>query len=257
MKWLVIGNVAIFLLTEILFAGSRSIGGGGIFTTLTDAFALSPGQWKGWFPFVPLWQLVTYAFLHADVMHVLMNMLLLYFLGTMLEAVIGSRRFLAFYLISVVVAGFAQLSLGLATGASGQILGASGGVLAVVCATATLRPTTRVIFILFPITLKTLALIYVGLDVYRLILEFKGAPSGVASFAHLTGAAIGYFGVRRGWIWRDPVAKLAEVRERRAEESAVDDQRRLDELLDRIHREGIGSLSSREKAFLKRMSKSR
>lgn len=256
-KWLLVVNIGVFLVHDIFLAGSRSVGGGDLHTLVLDVFAIGPAQWKGWFPLVPVWQLVTYGFLHAGLSHILMNMLLLYFLGTMLEGVVGSRRFLVFYLATVVVAGFAQLSLGLITAGGGHILGASGGVLGVVCATATLRPTTRVIFILFPITLKTLALIYVAADVYRLIWEIKGASSGVASLAHLTGAALGFVAVRKGWIWRDPVAKIEEVRERRAEQTAVDDQRRLDELLDRIHREGIGSLSPREKAFLKRMSKSR
>jgi hypothetical protein len=55
-------------------------------------------------------------------------------------------------------------------------------------------------------------------------------------------------------VWIDPIAELESRREARAVASREDDERRLDALLERIHREGIGSLSARERDFLKRMS---
>ncbi len=256
-KMLLIANIAVFLVM-LIFVYSPTQGGGTIFGGINRYVGLSPAVWKSWFPFVPVWQLLTYGFLHAipGFGHILGNMLFLYFLGTMLEGLIGGRRFLVFYLAAVVLAGFMQLLVGLIAGGP-PIIGASGGVLAIVCAVATLRPQARIIFIIFPITLKTLAIVYVTIDVLMVILELKGANSNVASFAHLTGAALGYLAVRQGWIWRDPVASLERARERHAAESAANDRQKLDALLDRIHREGIGSLSAREKAFLKRMSQSR
>lgn len=249
-KALLIANAAVFLV-DWLLRGSAV--GHGMLTWL----ALAPTVWTNTFPFVPLWQLVTYGFMHADGWHIVSNMLFLYFLGTMLEGEVGSRRFLAFYLVAVVLAGACQLFLGMAMGQMGPIVGASGAVLAIVCAVATLHPRTRIIFLLFPITLKTLALIYVGMDVLRVVAEIKGASTGMASFAHLSGALFGFLAVRRRWIWNDPVAVVEEWRERRDEERRQGDEDRLDDLLAKINREGIHSLSESERSFLKRVSKRR
>lgn len=252
-KVLVIANVAVYLVFFIFFEG---VGSGLAKERALELFALSPAVWRDWFPFVPLWQLVTYAFLHGDALHILYNMLGLYFLGTMLEGVIGARRFAAFYFAAIVLAGFMQLMVGLLF-SDAPILGASGGVLACVCAMATMRPATRIIFFIFPMTLRTLALIYVALDVLNLINLLKGGGSNVASMAHLTGAAFGFAAVRAGWIWHDPIALFSAARARRAGESEVESRERLDRLLAKIGREGIGALSGREKAFLKKMSKRR
>jgi membrane associated rhomboid family serine protease len=251
-KRILIVTIAIFLVQQLVLENSRFA------RFFADAFALVPEQWRAWFPLVPLWQLVSYGFLHGDVWHILHNMLFLYFLGTMLEEALGGRRFLVFYLVSIALAGLCQLVLGLALGQSLPIIGASGGVLAIVCAMATLRPTLRVIFIVVPLTLRTLALIYVAIDLYSVILELRsGGGGGVARFAHLSGALFGYLAVRRSWIWGDPLARISAWRERREEEQAGSEKERLDELLAKINREGIASLTGRERAFLKRVSQRR
>jgi membrane associated rhomboid family serine protease len=248
-KLLLILNVAAFVLTDVVLG----FGAGGRVRVM-ELFALVPGAWAAWFPFVPVWQLVTYGFLHAGLGHILGNLLFLYFLGTMLEGIIGARRFWVFYLGAVVIAGFFQLVVGFLTSPA-PILGASGGVLAIVCAMATLRPQTRIIFIILPITLKTLAIFYVLFDALNVVHQLQGSGSNVASIAHLTGAAVGFFAVRRGWIWRDPLEALGRARVQRAAESEADRRARLDALLAKINREGIGTLNGREKAFLKKMSK--
>jgi len=221
---------------------------------LGDAFALSPLQWRDGFPLVPVWQLVSYGFLHSGVGHILYNLLFLYFMGTMLEQELGSRRMLVFYLVALALAGACELGLGLALGHEAPIMGASGGVLALVFALATLHPNMRVIFIIVPLTLRALALIYGAIELFGAIMQVKGQASNVASFAHLTGALFGYLAVRAGWIWRDPVAEVGDWRERRAEARAASDEERLDTLLAKINREGIHALSSGEREFLKRVS---
>jgi membrane associated rhomboid family serine protease len=246
-KLLLILNVAAFVATDLF------LNPGGM-VWVERYLALNPSVWSEWFPFVPAWQLLTYGFLHGSVAHILGNALFLYFLGTMLEGTINTRRFWVLYLVSVIAAGFFQLMVGLLT-TPGPILGASGGVLAIVCAMAALQPQTRIIFILFPITLRTLAILFVLMDLFNVAHQLKGDGSNVASFAHLTGAAIGYLAVRTGAIWRDPIEGLTRARAGRAAQSRADSREKLDALLAKINRDGIGSLSGREKAFLKRMSK--
>jgi len=249
-KALLSANIAIFLVQWLLLDGLLPRA----FEFTSDAFALNPRQWVEHFPLVPLWQLLSYGFLHGSPMHLLQNMLFLFFLGTMLEGELGARRFVVFYALAVAFAGFCQLGLGLGLGQSAPIVGASGGLLAVVCAMATLRPTTRLIFILVPVTLKTVALIYVALDLFGALMQMKGADGGVAHFAHLSGALFGFVAVKRGWVWRDPVQEVEGWRERRVEAQEATDEQLLDELLVKIQREGIHTLSARERDFLKRVS---
>ena len=256
-KALIIANVGVSLVLWLFFSQGMSIGDGGYLRPIQETLAISPDAWRDWFPLLPLWQLVTYGFLHGDLFHLLGNMLFLYFLGTMLEGIVGSRRFAVLYGAALVVAGAAQLLFALLFTNSALVLGASGAVLAVVCATATLRPQTQIIFIIVPMTLKTLAILFVAMDVFRVLMELKGAGGNVAALAHLSGAAVGFLAVRRGWIWKDPVEHFDRWRERLEDEKREDDAERLDELLEKINRHGISSLSGRERAFLKRVSKRR
>jgi membrane associated rhomboid family serine protease len=249
-RCLVIANVALFLVQVVLLAGTR-------FQGVLDPLKLQPAAWRAHFPWLPLWQLASYGFLHDGVGHILGNMLFLYFIGTMLEDELGPRRFALFYGAALLLAGAARLALSLALGDSLPIMGASGGVLACVCAVATLRPQTRMIFIIVPLTLRTVALLYVAMDFLNVIQGLKGQGTNVASFAHLAGALFGFLAVRRAWIWRDPVRELGHWRERLRSEQAASDEERLDQLLEKISREGIHSLSAREKAFLKRASQRR
>jgi membrane associated rhomboid family serine protease len=254
-KRLIVVNVALFLIGVLLnFEQTR-----GVWEGVVEIGALDPAKWKDWFPLVPVWQLVTYGFLHSigSPFHVLGNMLFLYFLGTMLEGIIGSRRFLATYASGLLVAGLVTLAVGLFQADPPLTLGASGAVLCVVVATAVLRPDTRVIFMIFPITLKTLALIYIGIDLLGVLSRMQGAGSNVAHGAHLAGAAWGFLIARRGMIWRDPVSDYESWRDERGEKRREEDDERLDRLLAKIHHEGIHSLSAAEKAFLKHASKRR
>jgi len=91
----------------------------------------------------------------------------------------------------------------------------------------------------------------VGIDVFRML----NGGAGVAWAVHLAGAAYGFLAVRRGFLWSDPLEALARRRARAVVERERSDVQRLDELLARIHDKGLNSLSEREKAFLKRVSK--
>ena len=257
-RWLLIANAVVFAVTLVvflIFPSTWNVPGGFV----PDTLGIQPALWRDWFPFVPVWQLLTWGFLHSVTSpgHILFNMLGLYFFGTMLEGILGGRRLMALWLTALVFSGLATLAVGLAAGSSIPTLGASGAVLAVIVAAATLRPNSRVIFILFPMTLRTLALILVGVDAFYMLLEIggQGGGSNVAHLAHLSGAAWGFLLVKRGWIWRDPAQAVEGWREdrrvRREEESKED----VDRILEKIHREGISSLSSSEKSKLKRASK--
>lgn len=206
-----------------------------------------------WYRGVPaLWQLWTYGFLHdlGSPFHLLFNLLALHFFGTMLEARIGARRFLLQYMAALAFGALVHLSLAPWLGAA-PVVGASGAVLYVVIACATLEPNAQVLFFFVPMPMKVMALILVGLDLFGVLT----GGTRTASDVHLAGSALGFASVRLGWVHFDPAAWWSARREQRVVEGAANDEQRLDQLLQRIHREGIHSLSQRDKDFLSRMSK--
>jgi len=220
-----------------------------------DQLRLDTQAWYDGFP--KLWQLWTYGFLHDthSPLHILFNMLALYFFGTMLEAQVGSRRFLWQYMIALSVGALVHLALApIPVFGFASVVGASGAVLYTVIACATLMPNARVLFFFVPMPLKVMALILVGLDIFS-VLSLRQTSGGTASDVHLAGMALGFFAVRRGWIYFDPTAWWQARREKRVERAVGSDKQRLDQLLERIHRDGIHSLSRRDKDFLSRMSK--
>jgi len=183
---LIVANVAMFLL-------STSVGG------LLDPLALWP---IGATPYTGLgfqpWQLVTYAFLHGSMLHLLFNMFALYMFGGAIEQVFGSRRYLAYYLVCVVSAALAQLLVAKLTGGFYPTVGASGGVFGLLLAYGLYFPNNRVMLLFPPIPMpaRVFVLVYAVLE---LVMGVTGAQSGVAHFAHLGGMVGGYLMLR---FWR-------------------------------------------------------
>jgi uncharacterized protein len=176
--WVLIGvNFLIFIATY--FDSQNSI---------FARFALDPSQ-VGSQP----WTLVTYMFLHANWVHIIFNMISLYFLGTFTIYVIGETAFLVVYFMGGIVSGliillFAQfINTGIVVGASGAIF-AMGGLLMV------LRPNIRVMMFPIPVEIP----LWISILISFVIVAFN---PGVSWEGHLGGivygAAVGYFYKRR------------------------------------------------------------
>lgn len=132
------------------------------------------------------WQLVSYAFLHGGLVHLAFNMLALYMFGSALEQVVGPRRYLTFYLVSVLAAGITQLLVTAASGTIYPTVGASGGVFGILLAYAVYFPRNKValIFLPIPIPARVFVVIYAAVELF---LGVTGTQEGVAHFAHLGG----------------------------------------------------------------------
>jgi membrane associated rhomboid family serine protease len=179
---LLMANVAIFLLQ--LATGDLLIG----------PFALWPfgsTQFRGT-PEFELWQLVTYGFLHGSLAHLFFNMLALYMFGGDIERLLGSRRFLVYYLACVIGAAVAQLLvLGSMQRTPVPTVGASGGVFGLLLAFGMAFPQRRLMLLFPPIPMP--AWLFVTLyGMLELYLGVTGSGLGVAHFAHLGGMATGY-----------------------------------------------------------------
>lgn len=178
---IIIANVLVYLL-EITLGNN-----------LISSFAL----WPLGSQFLP-WQLLTYAFLHGSVTHILFNMFGVYMFGADMERVWGGRRYLTYYLVCAVSAGLMQLLVTSLTGAYYPTIGASGAVFGLLLAFALTFPERRIMLLIPPIPLpaKIFVLLYGGLE---LVLGVTGTQAGVAHFAHLGGLAGGYLMIR---YWR-------------------------------------------------------
>ena len=147
--------------------------------------------------FMP-WQIITYAFLHGSLTHLLFNMFGVYMFGSDLERVWGPRRFLTFYMVSAVTAAIAQLIVAGVTSAMYPTVGASGGVFGLLLGFAMVFPRRMVVPLIPPIPMRApiFVAIYGGLELF---LGVTGTQAGVAHFAHLGGMAGGYLLLR---YWR-------------------------------------------------------
>jgi len=250
-RWLLIINVAVFILQLFLDApgGDRDFG-------LMSAWlgTTIDGWWQ-------VWRYVTSQFLHStgSLWHLGLNMLGLYMLGTPLEQRWGSRRFLAFYLVCGVVGGLAYVLIGAALSLPGDvpIVGASGGVYAIVLACAVLFPHFRLILFVFPVPIRLAAVIVFGamaLTILQAIGAGRYGPSFWSDVAHVGGAV-----AAAAWIALGPLAQRAwHNRHRRTGQGAwqrkmqalADEQAGVDEVLKKIHDKGIASLTKREKKIL-------
>lgn len=227
----------------------------GVEQSIVDALGLNHGVWLDRPPYAPIWQLLTYALLHGGFFHILWNCLILYFFGTMVEGTIGSRRFAWFLGIATVVGGIASVLLMQLTGMQASTIGASGAVVAATIAAATFHPRATMIFLFIPLPLWVFAVIVVARDFFPAVeILVTGGSTGVDHFAHLGGALYGFLAVKKGFIWRDWGKEVEQKVEARKAQSLANDEQKLDQLLARVAKEGIQSLSDREREFLKRMS---
>jgi len=185
-KFLLITNILIYML-------EMSMG-----TQLISAFALWPlstapiPDFRFMHAHFQLFQLVTYAFLHGSVMHLLLNMYALWLFGTRMENVWGSRVFTVYYFVCVLGAGVVQLLVATLSGEIYPTIGASGGIFGLLLAFG-MRFPNEILMLIFPpipIKAKWFVTIYAGIELWAGV---TGTEAGVAHFAHLGGMLFGYF----------------------------------------------------------------
>lgn len=198
-KNLLIVNVIIFFVLNIV--AQTDLGGVTVEAFFLDNFFLYKSDLileRGTnFPnyFLPV-QLVTHFFTHLDLMHLVFNMIFLVFLGPPVEGIMGSKKFLGFYLFSGVVGG---ALLAFLDPMANPVLGASGALSGVLAAFAYSYPYQRIhLMFLFPIEARMLALGMAGYSAVMIIAELRLGSEmmdNVSHFGHLMGmaAALIYF----------------------------------------------------------------
>ncbi len=105
-------------------------------------------------PQFQFWQLITYAFLHAGLLHLFFNMFALWMFGTAMEHVWGSRRFLVYFLVCIVGAAIAQLIVTSGTDTIHPTVGASGGVFGILLAFGMRFPNQYILLLIPPVPIQ-------------------------------------------------------------------------------------------------------
>jgi len=241
---------------------------------LSDWFALSGENIRE----MKVWTLLSYSFLHStqNLMHIVGNMLGLFFIGRILEPILGQRQFLALYLGGALAGGVVYLLLHL--NGYNPVVGASAAVFSILAFFCLLRPeqpVTLLLFFILPITVKPKWIFWVALigsAFAAVFYEFPGR-SAVAHSAHLGGiiAGIVYFrfiyqkGVSFSTRSSNPSVELPDwfkrkqkttenisYRVNRSTQSRDELQAEVDRILDKINASGFGSLNDAEKQTLDR-----
>ena len=221
------------------------------------------------------WTFLSYMFVHAGLLHLLGNMLMLFVFGTAVESRMGSRAFLLYYLFCGT--GAAVFALGLSSFmAVSPFIGASGAVLGVALAFAMYWPDAEMIVFPLPVPIRarTLVGLLVGMDVF---FSFLTPGDGIAHVAHVGGVLFGYLYFRMQGLSRRSsqpppraVERVVMVQsgaaepERHTPVTPARPRRRVDadpvaaevdRVLDKISEKGIASLTPAERRFLDEVSR--
>ncbi len=207
-----------------------------------------------------VWQLLTYQFMHAGWLHLILNSWVIIVFGTELERLLGARRYLALLFASGMVGGAVQMLMAICwPGAfGGAVVGASAGAFGLVAAFALIFPErelTMLIFFVIPLQLRAKTLLIISFVIALLGVIF---PTGnIANAAHLGGMVMGWFYVKM--ILKNPALLDVAGEERsfrpqpvKRMEKPADDlvEGDVDAVLDKISARGINSLTSRERGIL-------
>lgn len=274
-KRLLIANAAVFL---VAFTMVQVLG----YTWFLDLVAFGPTRFL-----TRPWTLLTYAFVHVGIGHILGNLLVLFFFGPPLEDRWGGRGFVRFYLVSA--AGAALFSaLFYFWDPANWIVGASGATFGMMLAFAMIWPEMPIHFMgIFPIKAKWLVGI---MGFVQFLLAASGSGGGVAVLAHLGGMLTAYLYLKSPWAphaWGEVPRRARRPQQRRsgvalvpwsgkkqkaaAAQAATATQTRpaaarkgsserellddVDRILDKISAQGLGSLTDEERRRLDEVSR--
>jgi membrane associated rhomboid family serine protease len=228
------------------------------------------------------WTLLTYMFTHKELLHILVNLLWLYWFGKIFLEYLDQKKLVAVYLLGGIAGAFTYVvsynifpAFQGVVGESIPLLGASASVMAIVVAIAAYVPDYTVyLFLLGRVKIKYIAL---GIFIFTSVMDFSVNSGG--KLAHIGGAVFGYLYIlsyRQGndigkWINKildffvtlfRPAKKLKVTHKRTADDFEynkvkVDHQKEINKILDKISKGGYDSLTKSEKETLFRESQNK
>ena len=272
---LIFWNVGLFVVPLLIFSFLRLFK---IEIEYLDFVSLSTAPrelfWKPW-------SIISYAFFHNGIFHVLFNMLMLNFAGKLFVTFFTQKQLLSLYIVSAIFGGviyiISYLTFPALVNITVSMVGASGAIMAILVATATYQPTMEVRLLLFGnVKLVYLVLVLLIIDLIQLPMNNTGGH-----LAHLGGALFGFLYVKQmqngtditNWftICIDFFANLFSLKKatpfrsvhvnpkkpiQKPQSNIIfkdKTQQQIDDILDKIGKSGYDSLDQQEKEFLFKM----
>lgn len=271
---LILANVAVFIAIYLVF----------IIVALSSGADYRLGQEKvlnylmlpneGWTLLKRPWTVISYMFLHRGLFHILWNMLILFWIGRLFGTLMGDRRIIPLYILGGLMGAVFIFLATFTNFPMTPAMGATASVMAIVVATTIIAPNHTINLILVgPVALKWITLALIVLDLVG-IASLKHSGS---YFAHIGGMLMGWIFIKCIQNDMDPTdwfdrigqffsrqqqaskkksnlkirhSKLAQMKQQETK-----DQNRLDQILDKISKSGIKSLTSEEREYLDKASK--
>ena len=258
--WMIICFIVPFILNTFLFLFNISP------YSIIDLFQVSPSISELFFK---PWSLITYGFFHADLWHLLGNMIILYFSGRVVLDLFGKEKFLKIFLIGLLFGSLTYLIsynlFPVFKGLKPPMIGASAGAMAVFVFLAAYMPHYSFRLVFFDVKILYIAIFFIIADVIQIPFGNSGGH-----LAHLGGAAWGYFynsqlskGKDSGdWLInfinylkyffnkKTKVRKVYKKRNYKKNSNQSIDQKKIDLILDKISKSGYDSLTKSEKETL-------
>jgi membrane associated rhomboid family serine protease len=264
---IIIINIIVFVSISFIQVILTISGLSSFFTLLINKLMLPASL--GTFILQP-WSIISYFFLHMNFMHILWNMLFLYWFGKIINDNIGNNALISLYVLGGVIGGLFYMAIyNIVPYYSERVsdslmLGASAGVFSVVVGSATLMPNYSFYLLLIGrVRIKYIALFYVLLSFF----DVAGSNAG-GEIAHLGGAFIGYIFIRQlqnGVNIGEGVINIINLfSDRKRRKKSTNDvnkgsietsQDEVDKILDKISESGYSSLTEKEKERLFNASK--
>ena len=273
---LIFWNVALFAVPYIVF-GILSLFGSDVPWLQYVSLSSDPADllWKPW-------SLISYAFFHGGIFHILFNLIMLNFTGRLFLTFFTQKQLLSLYFVSAMFAGLiyiiSYLFIPALQDVRSTLVGASGAVMAILFATAAYSPMMELRLLIFGnVKLWHVAVVLLIIDLVQLPMTNTGGH-----LAHLGGALFGYLYIVQlkkgndiaGWFGKivDSVAELTGKKKqpfRKVHKNVTvrptppvsrivtkdKVQQQIDEILDKISKSGYDSLTTEEKEFLFRAGK--
>ena len=270
---LIFWNVALFVIPWLFFA-VLSLLGSNVDYLQYVSLSSNPSDlaWK-------LWSLLTYAFFHSGIMHIIFNMLVLNFSGRLFMTYFTSKQLFGLYILSAIFAGCSYVLIFYLLNISAPIVGASAAIMAILVATTTYYPLMELRLMIFGnVKLWHVTAVIIIIDLMQLRSENMGGH-----ISHLSGAFFGFIFIKLlkngtdlsavvsrfisfvvNLFQSDKPSPFKKVHKnysgpvaRPVSKIVTKDksQQQIDEILDKISRSGYDSLSADEKEFLFKVGK--
>jgi len=208
------------------------------------------------------WSLLTYGFIHGSFSHIFWNMIILYYLGNILQNIFGEKLIINLFVSGIIAGGLTYLLsyniFPVFKDINSVMIGASAGVMSVLFFLATYSPQYRIRIIFFDIKILYIALFLLIYDIIQIPLNNSGGH-----IAHIGGALWGYYycvNYNKGNDFVNSIILYFKKDKKTNIYSKSNnhynfDQKKIDEILDKISSSGYDSLTKSEKEYLFKVGK--